>query len=152
VSEIFGGVTRTVGTAVGAGVGNIDDLARGDTQQILDKLRQPETAHTVAAATGMPESEVRAEFAQLEQRVQQAQNDPARVAAEVREATSRMIDRARAQLPEQAERMKPGATKTAWITFIAMVLSLAASMGGAMLGRRRALARVEEAVAGDLGR
>jgi hypothetical protein len=144
MSGLFGGVTKTVGAAVGSG---IEDIASGNPEQVLNRLRDPETARTVAAATGMPEHQVRAEFSQLEQRVNQAQNDPARVAQEVRQTTNRMIDRARARAPEAIERMQPGASKTAWATLVAMLLSLIAAVGGAALGRRRAIDRMDTAVA-----
>jgi hypothetical protein len=52
------------------------------------------------------------------------------------------MDQARAQLPAVAERAQEGATKTAWFTFAAMVISLAAAIGGAMFGRRRAEERL----------
>ena len=45
--------------------------------------------------------------------------------------------RARAQLPVMAERAQEGATKAAWITFGAMLISLIAAIAGAMWGRRR---------------
>jgi hypothetical protein len=144
MSGLFGGVSKTVGAAVGSG---IDDLARGDPQQVLNRLRDPQTASTVAAATGMPEDQVRAEFAQLEQRINQVQNDPASVAREVRQTTTQMIDRARARAPEVAEQIQPGATKTAWATLIAMVLSLIAAVAGAAMGRRRVIDRLDAAVA-----
>ena len=39
---------------------------------------------------------------------------------------------------QKAQEAKPQASRAAWITFGALVLSLAASLGGAMAGRRRA--------------
>ena len=41
------------------------------------------------------------------------------------------------QLQQKAQEAKPTATKAAWITFIALLLSLAAAVIGAMAGRRR---------------
>src|SRR5262245_9683988 len=41
MSDLFGGVTKTVGAAVGGG---IDDLANGDPQQVLNRIRDPQTA------------------------------------------------------------------------------------------------------------
>jgi len=41
------------------------------------------------------------------------------------------------RLQQRAQEAKPTATKAAWITFIALVLSLAAAVFGAMAGRRR---------------
>jgi hypothetical protein len=48
-----------------------------------------------------------------------------------------MMERARAQLPAMAERAQDEATKAAWITFGAMLISLIAAVAGAMVGRRR---------------
>jgi hypothetical protein len=53
-----------------------------------------------------------------------------------------LMDRAREQLPAAGERVQEGATKTAWITFGAMVVSLIAAIAGAMLGRRRVAERL----------
>jgi hypothetical protein len=39
-------------------------------------------------------------------------------------------------LEQKAEEMKPGATRAAWITFGALLLSLVAAVLGAMSGRR----------------
>ena len=41
-----------------------------------------------------------------------------------------------------AERVQKGATKTAWITFAAMAISLVAAIVGAMVERRRAARRL----------
>ncbi len=41
------------------------------------------------------------------------------------------------QLRQRAQEAKPTATKAAWITFVALLLSLAAAVIGAMAGRRR---------------
>lgn len=41
------------------------------------------------------------------------------------------------QLQQKAQEAKPTATKAAWITFVALLLSLAAAVFGAMAGRRR---------------
>jgi hypothetical protein len=54
-----------------------------------------------------------------------------------------MIDQARSNgiLTQAAERAKSAATKTAWISFVALVLSLIAALLGAMSGRRSAALR-----------
>jgi hypothetical protein len=141
VSGVFTGASQVLGSAVGG----VDDLAQGDPQQILERLRDPNTARVLAAATGMPEAEVRSNLEQAAQRVEAAGNDPARVASEVRAATQGMMDRARERLPQAAEQVQEGAGKAAWFTFIAMAISLAAAIAGAMVGRRRAVARVAAA-------
>lgn len=48
-----------------------------------------------------------------------------------------ITDQARAQLPAMADRAQEGATKAAWITFAAMLISMIAAVAGAMVGRRR---------------
>lgn len=145
ISGLFGGVTQTIGT-VATGM---DDLSQGDVDQILARLNDPQTARTLAAATGMSEQEVRSTLNDVAQRVEAARNNPEQAAIEVREGTRQLMDRARAQLPAMAERAQDAATKTAWTTFAAMVISLAAAIIGAMLGRRRAEQRVLRAAAGD---
>jgi hypothetical protein len=54
------------------------------------------------------------------------------------------MSRARQQLPAAAERVQNAATKTAWITFAAMLISLIAAVTGAMAGRKRAARRLAE--------
>lgn len=142
ISGLFGGVTQTIGaTATG-----MDDLSSGDVDQILQRLNEPRTAQTLASATGIPEQEVRSTLSQVAQRVEAARDNPQQAAAEVRQGTQQMMDRAREQLPAVAERAQEGATKTAWITFAAMVISLVAAIAGAMLGRRRVAERITRSV------
>jgi hypothetical protein len=133
ISGAFGGIGQTLG----ATMSGVDDLSTGDVQQILRRLNDPQTARTLAAATGMSEQEVRSQLAGVAQRVEAARDNPQQVAAEVRQGTSQMMERARAQLPVLAQRAQEGATKAAWITFGAMLISLIAAVAGAMLGRRR---------------
>lgn len=138
ISSLFGGVTRTVGSAMTG----MQDLSSGDVDQIVARLRDPRTARTLSTATGVPEQEVAANLNSVAQRAEAARNDPQQVAAEVRQGTEQLMTRARQQLPVVAERVQEGATKAAWITFAAMVVSLAAAIAGAMLGRRRAVERL----------
>jgi hypothetical protein len=133
ISSMFGGIGQTVG----ATLANMQDLSTGDVQQILRRLNDPETARTIAAATGMPEQEVRTRLADVSGRVEAARDNPQQAAAEVRQGTAQLMERARAQLPAMAERAQAGATKAAWITFAAMLISLIAAVAGAMTGRRR---------------
>jgi hypothetical protein len=140
ISRVFSGVTQTLGSAAG----NMDELSGGDVDQILQRLNDPRTASTIARATGMSEQEVRTELADVARRVEAARDNPQQVATEVREATGRMMARAREQLPAAAERMQEGATKAAWITFAAMLISLIAAIAGAMVGRKRAAQRLVE--------
>ena len=138
LSGIFGGVTQTIRSATSG----MDDLSSGDVNQMLSRLNDPETARTVASATGMSEQEVSATLSGIAQRVEGVRDNPQQAATEVRQGTREMMDRARAQLPAMAERAQEGATKTAWSTFAAMLISLLAAIGGAMVGRRQAEKRL----------
>ncbi|MBM0106026.1 hypothetical protein JM946_14935 [Steroidobacter sp. S1-65] len=145
ISGVFGGVTQTI-SSVATGT---EDLSSGDVDQMLTRLRDPDLARTLAGATGMPEEEVRSILSNAAQRAEMARNNPEQAAMEVREGTRQLMDRARQQLPVMAERAQDTATKTAWTTFVAMVISLAAAIVGAMVGRRRAEKRVLRAAAGE---
>jgi hypothetical protein len=138
ISGLFGGVTQTIGAAAGQNM----DLSAGTVDQMIARLRDPNTARTISSATGIPEQEVSTRLNDTAQRVESARNDPAQAAAEVRRGTEQLMASARQQLPQMAERAQEGATKTAWITFAAMVISLLAAIGGAMVGRKRAVERV----------
>jgi hypothetical protein len=136
ISGMFSGIGQTVG----ASMSGMDDLSGGNIDQILSRLNDPQTARTLASATGMPEQEVRSQLAGVAQRVEAARDNPEQAAAEVRQGTSELLARAREQLPAMAERAQEGATKAAWVTFAAMLISLIAAIGGAMVGRRRVVA------------
>jgi len=142
ISQVFSGVTRTIASAGGG----LDELGSGDVNQILARLNDPRTARTVAAATGIPEQEVQSTLNDTAQRVQAARDNPQQATAEVRRGADQLMARAREQLPAMAERAQAGATKAAWITFAAMLVSLLAAIGGAMLGRKRAAQRLAETV------
>lgn len=138
VSGLFGGVAQTVTSATGG----MQDLSSGDVDQILARLNDPRTARTLAGATGIPEQEVSSTLRDVGQRVEAARDNPQQAAAEVRQGTEQLMARARQQLPAVAERVQEGASKTAWFTFAAMLISLAAALAGAMLGRRRVRERL----------
>lgn len=146
ISGLFSGVTQTIGSVAAGGQ---DDLSSGTVDQMLARLNDPQTARTLAAATGMSEQEVRSTLSGVAQRVEAARDNPEQAAMEIREGTRQLIDRARQQLPVMAERAQETATKTAWATFAAMLISLAAAVAGAMVGRRRAETRVLRAAAGE---
>src|SRR5690606_20139437 len=55
ISSLFGGVGQTLMTGM-------EDLSAGDVQQIRQRLDDPRTARTIAAATGMSEEEVRSQL------------------------------------------------------------------------------------------
>jgi hypothetical protein len=138
ISRVFSGVTQTIGSVAGG----VDELSSGGVEQILVRLNDPRTVSTIATATGIPEQEVRSSLAEIAQRVEAARDNPQQAAAEVRRGAESLMARAREQLPAAAERVQEGATKTAWITFAAMAISLVAAIAGAMVGRRRAARRL----------
>jgi hypothetical protein len=138
ISKVFSGVTQTLGSAAGG----IDELSSGDVDQILARLNDPRTVSTVATATGMSEQDVRSTLGDIAQRVEAARDNPQQAAAEVRSGIERLMAQARQQLPAAAERVHDTAAKTAWITFGAMLISLIAAIGGAMVGRKRAARRL----------
>jgi hypothetical protein len=138
IFSVFGGVVQTVGSATGG----MSDLSSGDVEQMLARLNDPRTVRTVSAATGIPEQEVQSALAEMAQRVETARDNPQQAAAEVRRGAEQLMSRARQQLPPTAERVQDTATKTAWITFAAMLISLLAAVAGAMAGRQRAARRL----------
>lgn len=128
--KLVGGAAQAVGSVVQSGPG-VD--VSGSVDQVIQRLKDPKTAEQIAAATGMPVSEVQATLAETAQRVENSRNNPAQAAAEAR--------RGMAQLMEKA---KPQASKAAWITFGALLLSLAAAALGAMAGRRKPVTQVRK--------
>lgn len=136
ISGMFSGLSQTVG----ATVSGMEDLSTGDVEQMLSRLNDPQTARTIASATGMSEAEVRSQLSQVSQRVEAVRDNPQQAAAEVRRGTSELLARARQQLPAIAAQAQEGATKAAWITLAAMLVSLLAAIAGSMVGRRRVVA------------
>lgn len=145
ITMIAGGALRLVG-GVGAAVGGVAaaggvqaDVGEGSVDQILARLKDPRTAQQVASATGMPQGDVRATLQQTAQRVEAAKDRPTEAAAAARDGMARLYQQARAsgQLGKKAAEMQPAATRTAWITFGALALSLLAAVLGAAAGRRR---------------
>jgi hypothetical protein len=149
IASLTGGVFKLVGGATQAVAGvasslNTDQLSSGSVDQIVARLRDPQTAQTVAAAFGMDQREVQTTLGQIAARVEKARENPAQAAAEARQGVQEFIQKVRAQggVQAAAEKVKPEVSATAWITLLAMVLSLLAAIWGAMIGRRRAALRV----------
>ena len=138
ISSVFSGVTQTMARQPAA----MDELSTGDVEQMLARLNDPRTVRTIATATGIPEQEVQSSLGEMAQRVEAARDNPEQAAAEVRRGAEQLMSRARQQLPAAAERVQNTATKTAWITFAAMLISLIAAVAGAMAGRKRAAQRL----------
>jgi hypothetical protein len=71
----------------------------------------------------------------------QGGGETAQAAAEAKQGMAQLMEKAKSSgaLEQKAEEVKPVATKAAWITFGALVISLLAAVIGAMVGRRRAI-------------
>lgn len=136
--RLIGGASQAVGTVMqgAGGAPNVD--VSGSVDQMIQRLRDPKTAQQIAQATGMPATEVQASLSETAQRVENNRNNPAQAASEAKEGMSQLLDKAKASgaLQQKAEQIKPEASRAAWITFGALVLSLVAAVIGAMAGRR----------------
>jgi hypothetical protein len=151
LSGLFGALgelTRGATTAVAAGGGDlVQTLGLNDPNRVMEKLDDPATASTLAAATGMSLDEARAALGELRARVQGAREDPARVTSEVRDFLAQYAERAKQQALAAAAKAQRGAKIGSWVTFGAMVVGLGVSIAGAMGGvpnLRRWRGRVEE--------
>jgi hypothetical protein len=133
--RLVGGAAQTLGAVVQSQ--GTPDMS-GSVEQLLQRLEDPKTAEQIAAATGLARTEVEATLSGTAERVRGSRNDPAQAAAEARKGVAELMQKARASgaLEQKAAEMQPGATRAAWITFGALVLSLAAAVIGAMAGRR----------------
>ena len=136
--KLVGGVSQTISAMMISG--NTPDISQGSIDQVVQRLRDPQTAKTIAAATGAEEKYVRTNLAQLADKADAAKNNPAQAAREVRQGVQEMVERARADgtFTQAAEKAKSAAAKTAWITFGALLLALVAATLGALTGRRAA--------------
>jgi hypothetical protein len=134
----LGGLTRGATTAIAAGGGGlVQALGLQDPNRVMDKLDDPATASTLAAATGMSPDEARAALGDLRSRVHAVRDDPARVAAEVRAFLAQYTERAKEQALVAAATAQRGAKLGSWIMFGAMVVGMGVSMAGAMGGLPR---------------
>jgi hypothetical protein len=143
IGMVAGGALRLVGGvgAAAAGVaasGQEGDFGSGSVDQILARLKDPQTAQKISSATGVPQAEVQSTLSQTAQRVEATKDRPAEAAAAARDGVARLYQQARAsgQLQKKAAQAQPVATRTAWIAFGALVLSLLAAVIGAAVGRR----------------
>jgi hypothetical protein len=137
VLNMLGGATKAVGSVMRAGGADID--LSGSVDQMLQRLRDPNTAQQIAAATGMQRAEVQEALNDAAQRVEQTRDNPGQAAVEARQRLERLVDQAKSRgaLQQKAEELKPQASRAAWITLGALLLSLLAAVIGAMAGRRR---------------
>jgi hypothetical protein len=133
--NLVGGAAQALGSVVQSqGAPEVS----GSVDQMIQRLKDPKTAEQIAAATGLARSEVEATLNETAQRVEKNRGNPAQAAAEAKNGMAQLMQKARSSgaLQQKAEEMKPGATRAAWITFGALVLSLLAAVIGAMAGRR----------------
>jgi hypothetical protein len=138
--SLLGGATQTF-TAVVQGQGSAPDVdVSGTIDEMAEQLRSPELVNRVASVTGLSVNEVRNTLNDTAGRVEANRNNPTQAAEEARRGVAGLFDRARTNgaLAAQAAEIQPEAASTAWLTFVAMVLSLAAAVAGAMLGRSKA--------------
>jgi hypothetical protein len=134
--QLLGGATQAISAVVQSGQANVD--LSGSVDQILLRLRDPKTAQQIASATGMQETEVQTTLNDTAQRVEGNRDNPTQAAAEARKGMGQLMEKVKSSgaLQQKAEEAKPQATKAAWLTFGALVLSLLAAVIGAMSGRR----------------
>jgi ElaB/YqjD/DUF883 family membrane-anchored ribosome-binding protein len=139
--SLLSGVTRQVGAAV-TGTAELGDLASGDVNQILARLRDPQTAKTIAAATGMSQQEIESKLSSIQARVEAAKDNPEQAAAEAKQGLQEFATQAGKRAESAAAKAQPYASAATWTTLGAMVLSLIAAIVGALVGARRAAVRV----------
>jgi len=138
--SLLSGATQTFSAVVqGQGSsGNVD--VSGTVDQMSEQLRSPELVNRVASVTGLSVNEVRNMLNETANRVEANRNNPTQAAQDASRGVATLFDRARSSgaLSAKADEIRPGAASTAWLTFAALLLSLAAAVAGAMLGRSRA--------------
>jgi hypothetical protein len=138
--SLLGGATQTFSAVVQGQGGSANIDVSGTVEQMAEELRGPELVNRVASVTGLSVNEVRSALNETATRVEANANDPAQAAEEARRGIASLVDRARTSgaLAAQAEEIQPEAASAAWLTFVALLLSLAAAVAGAMLGRSKA--------------
>lgn len=137
---LLGGATQTFSAVVqGQGAAATIDVA-GTVDQMAEELRSPELVNRVASVTGLSVNEVRNTLSETATRVEANRNNAPQAAEEASRGIATLFDRARSTgaLAAQAEEIQPAAAATAWLTFVALLLSLAAAVAGAMFGRSKA--------------
>jgi hypothetical protein len=137
---LLGGATQTFGAVIQTeGAAPSVDVS-GTVDEMMEQLRSPELVNRVASVTGLSVNETRDTLNETATRVEANRNNPTQAAEEARRGIATLFDRARTSgaLAAQAEEIQPEAASTAWLTFLALLLSLAAAVAGAMFGRNKA--------------
>jgi hypothetical protein len=134
--KMIGGASQAIGSVMQSQGGGVD--VSGSVDQILQRLRDPSTAQQIAKMSGMQQNDVQQSLSDTAQRVESNRNNPSQAAAEAKQGMSQLMEKAKTSgaLQQKAEEVKPAVSKTAWITFGALVLSLLLAIIGAMVGRR----------------
>jgi len=143
---LLGGATQTFGAVIPTEVAAPtedaapDIVVSGTVDEMAEQLRSPELVNRVASVTGLSVNETRNTLNETATRVEANRNNATQAAEEARRGVATLFDRARASgaLAAQAEEIQPEASSTAWLTFVALLLSLAAAVAGAMFGRSKA--------------
>jgi hypothetical protein len=137
---LLGGATQTFSAVVQGQSGATDVDVSGTVEQMALELRSPELVNRVASITGLSVNEVRNSLNETATRVEANRSNPAQASDEASRGVAGLLDRARTTgaLAAQAAEIQPEAASTAWLTFVALLLSLAAAVAGAMVGRSKA--------------
>jgi hypothetical protein len=140
--NLLGGATQTVGAVIQEEGGEPEISVSGTIDEMVEQLRSPELVNRIASITGLSVNETRNTLNDTAARVEANRNNPAQAAEEARRGIASLFGRANGVLPAQAEEIQPEAASAAWLTFVALLLSLVAAVSGAMLGRRKAAAAI----------
>lgn len=141
-SRLLGGAVQGVTSAIGQA--DLPELDSGSVDQMLARLRDPATAEQLARVIGAPTSEVSRTLADVAQKVEAGRDDPARAAQAMQQALQPLYERGRQRITQGAQRAQPAVASGARMTFVALVLSLLASIIGAVVGRRNAAGRMAD--------
>jgi hypothetical protein len=135
--QMVGGAAQVMGSVMQSQGQSVD--MSGSVDQIIQRLKDPKTAQQIASMTGMAQSEVQATLSETAQRVENNRDNPSQAAAEAKAGMAQLMEKAKSSgaLEQKAQEVQPKATRAAWITFGALILSLLAAVFGAMSGRRR---------------
>jgi DNA-directed RNA polymerase specialized sigma subunit len=141
-SMIMGGATSLLGGAAQAVSGTMQMQSMdfsGSVDQIVQRLKDPKTAQQIAQTTGMEQAQVQQTLSQTAERVEANRDDPTQAAAAAKQGMGELMQKAKSSgaLEQKAEELKPAASRGAWIAFGGLLLSLAAAVIGAMVGRRK---------------
>src|SRR5688572_5647855 len=104
--NLVGGAAQALGSVVQSQGGGVD--VSGSVEQMTQRLKDPKTAEQIAAATGMPMSEVQATLSETAQRVDNNRGNPTQAAAEAKNGIAQLMEQAKSSgaLQQKAEELK----------------------------------------------